>query len=217
MTIRVLIADDNALFRVGLARLLGNCPEVTVVGQATDAAEAVRKATLLRPDVVLMDLALPRGGSVTATRQMTVERPELPVCLLTSSERPADLFAAVRAGARGYLVKTVTLEQLCGCLRTLAEGGAVITPALAARLLTEFNKLTPAMPSGSRALDQISAREREVVEAVSRGATNKDIADTLVITANTVKCHLRNIFAKLGLRNRQQLAAFATQQGWVVV
>jgi DNA-binding NarL/FixJ family response regulator len=215
MPVRVLLADDNALFREGMASLLGRCGDVQVIGQAKDAAEAVRKATLLRPDVVLMDLAMPLGGGVEATRKILQERPEQAICMLTVSEQEADLYAAIRAGARGYLVKTVVLEELCSSLTVLAEGGSVVTPHLAARLLDEFAKLAQSVREGPSELQKLTSREREVLELVARGSSNKEIANQLVIAENTVKVHLRNILDKLHLRNRQQAAAFAVQEGLV--
>jgi DNA-binding NarL/FixJ family response regulator len=215
MPVKVLLADDNALFREGMASLLGRCGDVQVVGQAKDGAEAVRKATLLRPDVVLMDLSMPLGGGVEATRTILEERPEQAICMLTVSEQESDLFAAVRAGARGYLVKTVDLDDLCAGLAVLAEGGSVVTPHLAARLLDEFAKLAQNMREGPSEVEKLTSREREVLELVARGASNKEIANELVIAENTVKVHLRNILDKLHLRNRQQAAAFAVQEGLV--
>lgn len=213
MPIRVLLADDNALFREGLASLLVQCPDTAVVGQAGDGREAVRKATVLRPDVVLMDLAMPGGGGVTATRAVLAERPEVLVCMLTVSEQEGDLFAAIRAGARGYLTKSVTREELCAALRELASGGSMVTPRLAARLLAEFAALAMDAGEAPREVGRLSPRERQVLELVTRGLTNQDIADELVVTENTAKVHLRNILEKLRLRNRRQAAAFAAQQG----
>ncbi len=215
MPIRVLLADDNALFREGMASLLGRCADVQVIGQAKDAAEAVRKTTLIRPDVVLMDLSMPLGGGVEATKRILEERPEQAICMLTVSEQESDLCATIRAGARGYLVKTVVLEDLCQSLHILAEGGSVVTPHLAARLLDEFAKLAQTQREGPSEAEKLTAREREVLELVARGASNKEIANRLVIAENTVKVHLRNILDKLQLRNRQQAAAFAVQEGLV--
>jgi len=215
MPIRVLLADDNALFREGMASLLNRCEGVQVIGQAKDAAEAVRKTTLVRPDVVLMDLSMPLGGGVDAPRKILAERPDQAICMLTISEQESDLSAAIRAGARGYLVKTVALDDLCQSLHVLSEGGSVVTPHLAARLLDEFAKLAQVVREGPSEAEKLTGREREVLELVARGASNKEIANRLVIAENTVKVHLRNILDKLQLRNRQQAAAFAVQEGLV--
>jgi DNA-binding NarL/FixJ family response regulator len=215
MTIKVLLADDNALFREGMASLLSRCDDVQVVGQAKDGAEAVRKTSLLRPDVVLMDLAMPLGGGLEATRQILEERPEQAVCMLTVSEQAQDLFSTIRAGARGYLVKTVQLEDLCTGLHVLSDGGSVVSPHLATQLLDEFAKLAQGVREGPSEAEKLTGREREVLELIARGASNKEIAQRLVIAENTVKVHLRNILDKLHLRNRQQAAAFAVQEGLV--
>ncbi len=215
MPIRVLLADDNVLFLEGMASLLGREPSIQVVGCAKNAAEAVRKAAVLRPDVILMDIAMPLGGGIGATKQILEERPDQVVCMLTVSEQESDLYAAIRAGARGYLVKTMALDDLYRGLRVLAEGGAVITPRLAARLLREFTKF-PSEPTGDTGeADKLTFREREVLEWVARGASNKEIGRRIGIAENTVKVHLRNIMDKLSLRNRQQAAAFAVQEGLV--
>jgi DNA-binding NarL/FixJ family response regulator len=216
MPIKVLLADDNALFREGMASLLARCGEdVQVVGQAKDAAEAVRKTSLLRPDVVLMDLSMPLGGGVEASRQILQERPDQAICMLTVSEQAGDLFDSIRVGARGYLVKTVQLDDLCQSLQVLAAGGSVVSPHLAVQLLDEFAKLAEGIREGPSEAEKLTSREREVLELIARGASNKEIAQRLVIAENTVKVHLRNILDKLHLRNRQQAAAFAVQEGLV--
>ena len=168
---------------------------------------------LLRPDVVLMDIAMPLGGGVHATREILKERPEQVICMLTGSEQESDLFGAVRAGARGYLVKTVTIDELCSAIRVLNERGTVVTPNLAGRLLDEFSKLAQHMPEGPSDADKLTPREREVLELIAQGYSNAEIAARLVIAENTVKVHLRNILDKLQLRNRQHAAAFAVREG----
>jgi DNA-binding NarL/FixJ family response regulator len=215
MAIRVVLADDNALFRGGLASLLSQSDAVKVVGQATNTDEVVWRASKLRPDVVLMDLAMPGGGGVAATRQILAERPGQIICMLTTSTQEADLFAAIRAGARGYLAKTVELPVLCSGLRALVAGGSVVTPQLATELLAEFGRLAPGGRERPRDLETLTARERQVLELVAYGSSNNDIGRQLVIAENTVKVHVRNIIDKLKLRNRQHAAAFAVQAGQV--
>ncbi len=213
MPIRVLLADDNALFREGMASLLGRCGDVQVIGQAKDAAEAVRKATLVRPDVVLMDLSMPLGGGVEATRRILEERPEQAVCMLTVSEQESDLYAAIRAGARGYLVKTVHLEDLCQSLKVLAEGGSVVTPHLAARLLEEFAKLAQTQREGPSEAEKLTAREREVLEGLVAGKPNKTIAFDLGISPRTVEIYRANVMTKMGAKSLSDLVRMALVAG----
>ena len=215
MLIRVLLADDNVLFREGMVSLLGRQPDMTVVGAARDAAEVVRKAVVLRPDVVLMDLKMPLGGGVEATRQILQERPDQAICILTISEQETDLYAAIRAGARGYLLKTVALSELTRSIKLLAAGGSVITPRLAARLLSQFVKLSPSTSQPVADMGRLTVREREVLGMVALGAQNKEIAGRLAISQHTVKVHLHNLLDKLELRNRRQAAAYAVQSGLV--
>jgi two-component system, NarL family, nitrate/nitrite response regulator NarL len=209
--IRVLIVDDNGLFRDGLVGLLGRIEDIEVVGAAGSGEEALRRAPVLRPNVVLMDLAMPGMGGVEATRQMLENHPGVAVCMLTVSEQERDLFAAVRAGARGYLVKSVELDVLATAIRTLSEGGALISPHLARDLLSAFAQFSP--PPKDSATDRLTPREREILALVGRGMSNPEIADRLVIAENTVKVHLRNILDKLQVHSRAQAAAIAAQAG----
>jgi DNA-binding NarL/FixJ family response regulator len=214
-TIRLLIADDNNLFREGLVSLLGRFDDVAVIAQARAGEEAVKQTLAEQPDVVLMDSMMPGIGGVEATRRIVAEAPEAAISMLTVSETDEDLFAAVRAGARGYLLKSVDLDSLHDAILTLAAGGTVVTPHLATRLLDEFVRLTPATREPSPAVSLLTEREREVLDLVAQGLGNREIADRLVIAENTVKVHLRNILDKLQLRNRQHAAAFAVQEGLV--
>jgi two-component system NarL family response regulator len=210
-TIRVLIVDDNGLFRDGLTGLLARLDDIEVVGAAGSGEEALRRTPILRPDVVLMDVAMSGMGGVEATRQLLAAHPGVAVCVLTVSEQERDLFAAVRAGARGYLVKSVELDTLATAIRTLADGGALVSPHLARDLLDAFAQFSP--PQRDTATDKLTPREREILALVGRGMSNPEIADRLVIAENTVKVHLRNILDKLQVHSRAQAAAIAAQAG----
>jgi len=209
--IRVLIVDDNGLFRDGLVGLLSRLEDIDVVGAAGSGEEALRRTPVLRPDVVLMDISMPGMGGVEATRQLLQAAPNCAVCMLTVSEQERDLFAAVRAGARGFLVKSVELDVLATAIRTLADGGALVSPHLARDLLTAFAQFSP--PQRDTATDKLTPREREILALVGRGMSNPEIADRLVIAENTVKVHLRNILDKLQVHSRAQAAAIAAQAG----
>jgi two-component system nitrate/nitrite response regulator NarL len=209
--IRVLVVDDNGLFRDGLVGLLGRLSDIDVVGAAGSGEEAVRRAPVLRPDVVLMDIAMPGIGGVEAARQILEVAPGVAVCMLTVSEQEQDLFAAIRAGARGYLAKSVELDVLASAIRTLNEGGALVSPHLARDLLNAFAQFSP--PTRDTATDKLTPREREILALVGRGMSNPEIADRLVIAENTVKVHLRNILDKLQVHSRAQAAAIAAQAG----
>jgi len=209
--VRVFIVDDNALFRDGLATLLRQLPDIEVVGTAAGGEEAVRRAPVLRPHVVLMDVAMAGIGGVEATRRLLAAYPSAAVCMLTVSEQESDLFAAVRAGARGYLLKSVCLADLARAIHTLAKGGALVTPHLARELLTAFQRLSaPVAESGT---ERLTARERQILGLVGRGLSNQDIAARLCITENTVKVHLRNILDKLHVHSRAHAAAIAARAG----
>jgi two-component system NarL family response regulator len=209
--IRVLIVDDNGLFRDGLVGLLSRLDDIDVVGAAGSGEEALRRTPVLRPDVVLMDISMPGMGGVEATRRLLEAAPTCAVCVLTVSEQEKDLFAAVRAGARGFLVKSVELDVLATAIRTLADGGALVSPHLARDLLTAFAQFSP--PQRDTATDKLTPREREILALVGRGMSNPEIADRLVIAENTVKVHLRNILDKLQVHSRAQAAAIAAQAG----
>jgi two-component system nitrate/nitrite response regulator NarL len=209
--IRVLIVDDNGLFRDGLVGLLTRLDDIEVIGSAGSAEEAIRRAPVLRPDVVLMDVALPGASGVEATREILGLLPGAAVCMLTVSEQERDLFASVRAGARGYLAKSVELNILASAIRTLADGGAIVSPHLARDLLEAFAQFSP--PARETATEKLTPREREILALVGRGLSNPEIADRLVIAENTVKVHLRNILDKLQVHSRAQAAAIAAQAG----
>lgn len=209
--VRVLVVDDNALFRDGLVSLLRQIPDIEVIGAAGSGDEAIRRAPILRPNVVLMDMAMPGISGVEATRRLLVAWPETAVCMLTGSEQEEDLFAAIRAGARGYLVKNVSLDDLSRAIHALAGGGALVSPHLARDLIGAFQRLTP--PPDNTGMGRLTAREREILGLVGRGLSNQEIADELVIAENTVKVHLRNILDKLQIHSRTHAAAIAARAG----
>jgi len=208
---RILLADDHALFRDGLASLLAAWGH-EVVGQAADGDEAVHAADRLRPDLILMDVRMPRVAGLEATRRLAVSHPEIPIVMLTVSEDEADLFEAIKAGARGYLFKSLDSPQLRVMLEAVARGEAAITPATAARIIGELAHRTS---SADRNPDALTAREIEVLHLVTAGLRNKEIAARLGISENTAKFHLRNILDKLHAESRTELAARAVREGLV--
>jgi DNA-binding NarL/FixJ family response regulator len=213
--VRVLLADDHALFRDGVASLLGAWGH-EVVGQAADGERAVELALDLHPDLVLMDVAMPGGGGMTATRRIATAAPDVAIVMLTASEDVDDLFAAIKAGARGYLLKNLESAELRGMLEAVGRGEAAITPSIAARILTELARPEPAVePPGTRAPDALTDRELDVLRQVVAGLRNKEIAAELGISENTVKFHLRNILDKLHAQSRTDMVARAVREGLV--
>ena len=213
---RILLADDHALFRDGVASLLGVWGH-EVVGQVADGDAAVATALRLRPDLVLMDVAMPGGGGLAATRRLAAEAPEIGIVMLTASEDVDDLFAAIKAGARGYLLKNLESGELRGMLNAVERGEAAITPAIAARILAELARAEPrpAPVSAEPDPDHLTDRELDVLRLVVRGLRNKEIAAELGISENTAKFHLRNILDKLHAQNRAEVVARAMREGLV--
>jgi DNA-binding NarL/FixJ family response regulator len=208
---RVVLADDHALFRDGVSSLLQAWGH-EVVGHAADGREAVSLVTRLEPDLVLMDVRMPGMSGVEATQAIAAIRPEMPIVMLTVSEDEEDLFAAIRAGARGYLLKDLEGAQLHTMIDAVARGEAAITPATAARIIRHLS--TMSAPDGS-ARDALTARELEVLRLVTAGRRNKEIAAELGISENTAKYHLRNILEKLHAESRTEVAARAVREGLV--
>lgn len=203
---RVLLADDHALVRAGIASLL-KASGLEVVAQAGDGEEAILYARQLRPDLILMDVRMPRRNGLEATRAIKAELPEIKVVMLTVSDDEADLFEAIKSGAEGYLLKNLHEEEFGELLTRLRNGEPTLSPPLARKLLKEFARLK------EESSDGLTKREREVLALVAQGATNKEIASALFISGNTVDFHMRNILAKLHLRNRAQVAAWASEHG----
>ena len=209
--IRVLLADDHSLFRKGLASLLSSNKGFKVVGEAQDGTEALNKAKDLKPDLILMDVYMPGGNGLEATRQIKEALPSVKVVILTVSEEDKNLFEAIKCGAHGYLLKKIEPRDLFEMLRGVFRGEAPISRATAAKILNEFaaqaHRAPQEMPE-----ERLSPKEREVIELLTKGSTNKEIGNKLGITENTVKNHLKNILDKLHLENRVQAAAFALQR-----
>lgn len=213
MTIRVLVADDHKLFRQGLISLIRTRgDEVEVIGEAATGREAIRLAGQLRPDVVLMDIYMPQGDGLQATREILERFSDIAVVMLTSSEEDHHLYEAVRLGASGYLLKSLDASELFDLLSGIARGEAAMTRAMAARLLKSVANQSIDTERGEEALTE---REIDVLRLVAQGASNPQIAETLCISVNTVKSHLKNILAKLQLDNRTQAATYAVQSGLV--
>jgi two-component system nitrate/nitrite response regulator NarL len=212
--LRVLLVDDHILFRKGLASLLSSQPEFAVIGEAGDGLEGLEKTRALKPDLVLMDVTMPRCTGPEATRLITREMPDTQIVMLSVSDDDQDLFAAIRAGAIGYLLKSIKPDELFARLRGVASGEAPINRLMAARILREFAH-SPAQPD-ARPVDwphEITGREREVLQCVAKGMSNREIGEALNIAENTVKNHVRSILDKLHLANRAQMAAYAVQTG----
>lgn len=212
-TIRVLVVDDHRLFRQGLISLMNTRQDlVSVVGEATSGSEALQMATQLRPDVVLMDILMPGGDGLLATKEICQRLPETAVVMLTSSEDIEHLYQAVQMGAMGYLLKTLDADELFELLECVARGEAALTRTMAGRLLRNISKRSGETNTG---LEELTEREMEVLQWVANGASNPQIAEQLCITRNTVKVHLRNILSKLQVENRTQAAAYAVKSGLV--
>lgn len=216
-TVKVLVVDDHALFRRGITSVLANQENLRVVGEATNGLEAIDKAGELAPDVILMDLHMPQCTGLEATQAIRTKMPQVNILVLTVSENEADLFAAVKFGAKGYILKNIEPEELTQAIFHIAQGGVIISPLMAAKLLSEFQDLSAGVAKklAQEVTADLSPREDEVLKLVAQGATNKKIADSLFISENTVKTHLRNIMDKLHLVNRSQAAAYAVKRGLV--
>jgi len=214
-TVKVLVVDDHTLFRRGIAAVLANQESLEVAGEALDGLEAIEKTKAIVPDVILMDLNMPRCSGLEAIQALQTEMPQVNVLVLTVSDKEADLFAAMKFGARGYILKNTEPEELIHAILHIAQGGVIVSPLMATKLLTEFKDLSAGVERESiQEVDAaLSPREGEVLQLVAQGASNKKIADSLFISENTVKTHLRNIMEKLHLANRSQAAAYAVEKG----
>src|SRR5688572_3483274 len=207
MPIRILIADDHSVVRQGLRMFLGLDPELEIIGEAADGAEAVKMAHALNPDVVLMDMLMPVMGGIEATQTIRRELPDTEVIALTSVLDDGSVVGAVKAGAIGYLLKDTQADDLRHAIKAAAAGQVQLSPQAAARLMREVR--TPDPPS----LSELTEREGDVLRLIAQGKANKEIAMDLVIGEKTVKTHVSNILMKLGVQSRTQAALYAAQNG----
>jgi DNA-binding NarL/FixJ family response regulator len=211
--VRVLIVDDQALFREGLRSLLATRAELAVVGEAGDGREALAQVATLRPDVVLLDMKMPGLDGLATIRRLRVQSPDVGIIVLTTFADDEVVFEGLRAGAAGYLLKDASGEQLLQAIVAVARGQAFLQPDVASKVLAEFSRLSP-RPSES-AGPELSDREREVLRLLARGASNKEIANVLRLAEGTVKNHVTNILSRLGVGDRTQAALKARDLGVV--
>jgi DNA-binding NarL/FixJ family response regulator len=211
--IRVLIADDHKIVREGLASLLGLLPGIHVVGAAIDGDDAVRQASELHPDVVLMDLNMPRCTGVQATERLRTEQPQIRVVVLTTYSDDGWVFAALQAGARGFLTKDAGAEEIRRAITTVAAGHAQLDPSVQSKLLDALSRGDQFAVAGPGIPDELTPREAEVLGHIAAGLSNAEIAATLFVSEATVKTHINHIFTKTGLRDRAQLVRYAFRHG----
>jgi DNA-binding NarL/FixJ family response regulator len=212
----VLIADDQALVRVGLRKILEAEPETTVVGEAGDGEDAVTQARRLRPDVVLMDIRMPVLDGIEATRRIVGDRAATRVLILTTFGLDNYVYDALRAGASGFMLKDAPPEEIAAAVRIVASGEGLLAPAITRAVIEEFAKRSPAPPSTPpRAVEQLTAREREILDLLVRGLSNPEICQRLVISEATAKTHVAHILQKLHLRDRVQAVIYAYETGLV--
>ena len=213
--IRTMIVDDHALFRRGLEMVLDEEPDIELVGQASDGTEAVEKAAESLPDIVLMDIRMPRSNGIEACRAMKEAAPSAKIVILTISDEEEDLFEAIRAGASGYLLKDIPLDEVADTVRAVHGGQSLINPSMAGKLLTEFATLAK-RDDEERAQElpapRLTEREMQVLKLVARGMNNRDIAKELFISENTVKNHVRNILEKLQIHSRMEAVMVAVRE-----
>ncbi len=208
---RVLLADDHTLFRYGLRAMLSSVPEFEVVGEAATGEEAVARAAELRPDVVLLDIKMPGVNGIEATRRILESNPRVGVVVLTMFEEDDSVFAAMRAGARGYVLKGADEDEVLRVIRAVASGEARFGPEIARRLMSFFSASKPAAPS--EAFPELTARECEVLELIAQGRSNREIARHLFLSPKTVRNHISNIFTKLQVADRTQAIIRAREAG----
>ncbi|NUS63348.1 MAG: response regulator transcription factor [Saccharothrix sp.] len=215
MMLRVLVVDDQDLFRGGFAMILDAQPDMAVAGEASDGAEAIRLAAELEPDVVLMDIRMPGVDGVTATREICA-RTAAKVIVLTMFDVDEYVYAALAAGASGFLLKDIRRDQLVDAVRLVAAGDALLAPSVTRRLIADLSRRGHAVPALAARLAELTDRERDTLRELARGLSNAEIAGALFVSEHTVKTHVSNLLGKLGLRDRAQAVVFAYESGLVI-
>jgi len=210
--IRILIVDDHPVVREGLAGMIGTQPDLAVAGEAGNGVDAVRLAQTLKPDLILMDLQMPAMDGAVAIRQILDDNPAARILVLTAFDTDERILHAVEAGAQGYLLKGAPRDELFRAIRVVAEGGSLLQPSVAAKLLTRVGQMLNRQDDGQ---EQLTEREREVLDLLAKGYRNKEIAEKLIISERTVKFHVGIIFQKLGVSNRAEAVSKAIQTGLV--
>jgi DNA-binding NarL/FixJ family response regulator len=210
-TLRILIADDHPLFRKGMRTLLESMPDIVVAGEATTGGDTVDQALALKPDLVLMDLQMPEGGGLEATRRITEADPQIHILVVTLFEDDDSVFAALRAGARGYILKDADEEEMMRAIHAIGKGEAIFSPTIAGRLMDYFAG-KPVMASEA-IFPELTEREREILQLIARGESNAAIAEKLSISMKTVRNHVSNIYNKLQVADRAQAAIRAREAG----
>jgi DNA-binding NarL/FixJ family response regulator len=220
MTVRVLLADDDALIRAGLAVVLGTAPDLEVVAEAADGIEAIDLCVRHTPDVVLMDVRMPGIDGIEATRRLVTSRPDVKILILTTFHDDEYVYGALRAGASGFLLKRASPERLLDAVRTVAAGEALLDPSVTQRLIHRFlatgGSTVPELSAETRRqLDRLTERERQVLLLVAQGRSNAEIADLLVIAESTAKTHVKRVLAKIDVHDRAQAVVFAYRSGLI--
>ncbi len=210
---RVLICDDDDLMRAGLIELLSGDPDIEIVGEASTGREAVQRARRLEPDVVLMDVRMPDRDGIEATRELASAAPGVRVLILTTFEQDDYVFGALRAGASGFLLKRTRPEQLIAAVHTIAAGDSLLSPSVTRRVITRMAQQPTPELSEQAKLDELTARERQVLQLIARGLTNREIAAALTVEESTARTHVKRVLMKLGLRDRVQAVIFAYETG----